>query len=93
MADGVSMTGTKLAVAVLSLAAFLGGNQLQKSFDCYVCNRPSMLYLMAQYKMAVGDTATGLRLLKKASAPAVESPKLEPQVKTASRPCPYSSRS
>jgi hypothetical protein len=84
----------KLAVAVLSLVAFLGGNQIQRSVDCYVCNSPSVLYLMAQYKMAVGDTAAGLRLLKQASVPSRvrETSKSESQVNSASKPCPDSSR-
>lgn len=89
------MTGTKLAVTVLSLATFLGGNQLQRSVDCYVSNSPNVLYLMAQYKMAVGDTAAGLRLLKQASAPVKtqETQKSESRINTASKPCPDTSRS
>lgn len=91
---GWMMTGTKLAVAVLSFATFLGTNQLQRSIGCYVCNNPSMLYLMAQYKMAVGDTAAGVRLLKQASVPVQTEQKspAAPQVNAASKRCPLSSR-
>ncbi|HYG98616.1 MAG TPA: hypothetical protein VD837_05745 [Terriglobales bacterium] len=88
------MIGTKLAVAVLAFAAFLFTNQVQKSIGCYICSNPNMLYLMAQYKMAVGDTEAGLRLLKKASASNnVESaPRLVRQAKAAFTTGPNSSR-
>lgn len=61
------MTGIKMAVALLGLAILFGGTQVQKSVGNALFNDPRVLYLMAEYKMAVGDSGTALRLLKRAS--------------------------
>jgi hypothetical protein len=87
------MTGTKLAVALFSLMAFMGGTHVQKSLASMLNNDPRVLYLMAEYNMAVGDTSTALRLLKRASVPERRNESATtPAVQGNNEACPYFGR-
>lgn len=57
-----------MAVAFLALVVLAGGAQVHRSLGCLLGNDPRVLYLLAEYKMAVGDTSTALRLLKASNA-------------------------
>jgi hypothetical protein len=88
------MTGTNLAIAFLMAAGLLGGTHVQKSVGNILSNDPRALYLMAEYKMATGDSGTALRLLQRASS----SPSRKPASAKVNRTpmgadqCPYSGR-
>lgn len=60
--------GTKtrpLLVSLFGTLVLLGGNLLGNHPEAF-CNRTS-LYLLAQYKMAVGDTTSGVELMSLAA--------------------------
>jgi len=80
-----------MALVALSLIVAAGGLEAQKSLGCLLCNDPRVLYLMAEYKMAVGDTDSALKLLKASTtqrqAPV---PKTGPNEEIRGDRCPYS---
>jgi hypothetical protein len=87
------MTGMKLGVAILGLAALAGVSRVEKSVSCILCNDPRALYLMAQYKIAVGDSTTALELVRKAKIADANCPgkrTSEPTVSCTS--CPHEQR-
>lgn len=60
--------GTKtrpVLVSFFGTLLMLGGNLLGNHPEAF-CNRTS-LYLLAQYKMAVGDTTSGVELMSRAA--------------------------
>lgn len=81
------MTGPKIASLLLAGALITGGNQFQKSLSHFVDTNPRAMYLLAQYKLAKGDTDSALRLLKRSSAAA--STKVA-ETKSHRHECPYS---
>lgn len=60
------MSGMKLGVAILAVAVLAGVSRVEKSVCGFLSSDPQVLYLMAQYKIAVGDPATALQLVQKA---------------------------
>lgn len=60
------MTGMKLGVAVLGMVALAGVREAGESVGNLICHDPRALYIMAQYKMAVGDTKSALPLMRRA---------------------------
>jgi hypothetical protein len=87
------MTG-KLAIAFLMAAGLLGGTHVQRSVGNILSNDPRALYLMAEYKMAIGDSGTAVRLLQRASSnPSRESTRTKVRSTQISEDhCPYSGR-
>jgi hypothetical protein len=87
------MTGMKLGVAILGMAALAGVNQVQRSVDSFLCSDPRALYVLAQYKIATGDASTALKLVQKAKGShATCSETKAPGQTVVQRSCPYSHR-
>jgi hypothetical protein len=87
------MTGMKLGVLVLGMAVLAGVSEVQKSVDNLFCHDSRALYIMAQYKIAVGDTKSALELVRKAkNSQTTCSEKAMASETAASKLCPYNRR-
>ncbi len=87
------MTGIKMGAVVLGMALLAGVSEVQKSVDNLICNDSRALYIMAQYKIAVGDTKSALELVRKAKTSHQACPEKAKSAETAvGRSCPYAQR-
>jgi hypothetical protein len=70
------MAGNMIRVAVLSLGTLVSGLMLDRPLPPITDSR--VLYLLAQYKMAVGDTDAGMELVRRAADSGQKNGDLQP---------------
>jgi hypothetical protein len=61
------MTGSAVRIAVLSIGALIGTFCMKVPVPCIHLNDSRVLYLLAQYKMAIGDENSSKELVTRAA--------------------------